>query len=76
MPPGEAAGTPDAVLEALTDAVLAAYADHTRTTRAHLMLNVVAPLRERLIRYGVPTVEAGGVWANQEGPVSVTARAD
>jgi len=65
----------DGAAEALAQAVREAYADeHTTTVLVHLMLNVVTPLRLRLVNEGRDAVEHGREWRGGEDEVSVTLR--
>ncbi|MFD3904104.1 hypothetical protein HXS80_16035 [Streptomyces sp. CB04723] len=63
----------DDAAEALTAAVRQAYTpDHTTRTLAHIMLNVVSPLRLEMVNAGRAQVEQGHTWEGQAGEVAVT----
>ncbi|MFD7257790.1 hypothetical protein [Streptomyces sp. NPDC059874] len=70
---GEAtAETVDEAADALTHAVRESYADHDTGTVAHVMLNVVAPIRMQLVTDGRFEVERGHVWEHQGQGIFVT----
>lgn len=55
--------TADGAAEALAAGVRELYADEDTTTLAHIMLNVVAPLRMSLVTDGRYEVERGREWS-------------
>jgi hypothetical protein len=62
----------DEAARALAHAVGESYADMDTQTVAHIMLNVVAPIRMRLVTDGRSAVEHGRTWEDQEGGILVT----
>lgn len=57
--------------EVLTHMILDAYADAALLTRTHVMLNIAAPLAERINRQGAATVAQGDEWTDEAGGVRV-----
>ena len=66
------APTADSAAEALAAGVRTAYADEDTTTLAHIMFNVVAPLRMQLVTDGRFEVERGRTWEARSGAILVT----
>nr|CAA40351.1 ORF1 [Lomovskayavirus C31] len=66
------APTIDSAAEALTAGVRSAYADEDTTTLAHILFNVVGPLRMKLVTDGRFEVERGRTWEAREGGIFVT----
>jgi len=66
------AATVDGCAEALAAGVREAYDDVDTTTLAHVMLNVVAPLRIQLVTDGRYEVERGRTWEARSGAILVT----
>jgi hypothetical protein len=64
--------TADSAAEKLAEAVRTAYSDEDTTTLAHIMLNVVAPLRMQLVTDGRFEVEHGRTWEARNGSILVT----
>ncbi|QAY26975.1 hypothetical protein SEA_SHAWTY_52 [Streptomyces phage Shawty] len=66
------AETADGAAEALAAGVRQAYRDYDTATVAHVMLNVVAPLRMQLVTDGRFEVERGRTWEARIGGIFVT----
>ncbi|WP_274031221.1 hypothetical protein [Streptomyces sp. MMBL 11-1] len=64
--------TVDSAAEALAAAVRTAFSDEDTTTLAHIMFNVVAPLRMQLVTDGRFEVERGRTWEARQGSILVT----
>lgn len=62
----------DGAADTLASAVRAAYAEMDALTLAHIMLNVVTPVRERMVNEGRAEVERGRDWTTSQGPINVT----
>lgn len=66
------AETADGAAEALAGGIRELYAGYETATLAHIMLNVVAPLRMALVTDGRYEVERGREWSTSMHGISVT----
>ncbi|MFE5621696.1 hypothetical protein ACFQ8S_06740 [Streptomyces virginiae] len=62
----------DQAAEALTAAVRESFGDADTGTLAHIMLNIVAPVRAQLVTSGRFEVERGRTWEYTDRGISVT----
>ncbi|WP_369190124.1 hypothetical protein [Streptomyces sp. R08] len=67
----ETVDSAQAASELITDVLLNVFAEDDSMTRAHLMLNVAAPIHAGLVGPGTEAVERGEAWGAEVEPVRV-----